>query len=225
VELRNLIRYKDTLEQTKTQVLCRLHAQQHSALPSQLVISGLKEQITALKKRIASMNQLIEELLQKQESFNEQVRKIADSINGVGIATVAAIAAETNGFELFYSQAQLTSYAGYDVIENQSGNRKGRTRISKKGNSHIRKTLHFPALNVVRLEVKTFSNLYERVYDRTRIKMKGYVAVQRKLLCMIYTLWKKNEAFDPNYQEKQEQVQDSGQSSGERHPDQIAAGQ
>jgi len=207
VELRNLIRYKNTLEQMKTQNCNRLHAQQHSAGPGQLVIRELKKQIKSLKKQIATMNQLIEELLEKQVSFNEQVRKIADSINGVGIATVAAIAAETTGFELFYSQAQLTSYAGYDVIENQSGKRKGRTMISKKGNSHIRKALHFPALNVVRLEVETFSNLYERVYDRTRIKMKGYVAVQRKLLCMIYTLWKKNEAFDPNYQEKQEQVQ------------------
>ena len=75
----------------------------------------------------------------------------------------ATIVAETNGFELFHSQAQLTSYAGYDVIENQSGQRKGKTRISKKGNSHIRKALYFPALNVVTHEVKTFSDLYHRV--------------------------------------------------------------
>jgi len=33
--------------------------------------------------------------------------------------------------------------------------------------------------------------------------MKGYVAVQRKLLCLIYTLWKTDEAFDPNYQDNQ----------------------
>lgn len=93
------------------------------------------------------MNRLIEELLQKQETFNEQVRKIADSVNGVGIATVAAIAAETNGFELFYSQAQLTSYAGYDVIENQSGKRKGRTPRSfgvKKRKFPHSQSLTFP---------------------------------------------------------------------------------
>ena len=29
-------------------------------------------------------------------------------------------------------------------------------------------------------------------------KMKGYVAVQRKLLLMIYTLWTKNEKYDRN---------------------------
>ena len=32
--------------------------------------------------------------------------------------------------------------------------------------------------------------------------MKGYTAVQKKLLIVIYTLWKKDEAFDQNYQDK-----------------------
>jgi hypothetical protein len=31
-----------------------------------------------------------------------------------------------------------------------------------------------------------------------RKKMKGYVAVQRKMLILIYTLWKKNEAYNPS---------------------------
>ena len=30
--------------------------------------------------------------------------------------------------------------------------------------------------------------------------MKGYVAVQKKLLTMMYTLWKRNEMFEPDYQ-------------------------
>ena len=29
------------------------------------------------------------------------------------------------------------------------------------------------------------------------MEMKSYVAVQKKLLVLIYTLWKKNESFDP----------------------------
>ncbi|MCD8264294.1 MAG: IS110 family transposase [Tannerellaceae bacterium] len=33
---------------------------------------------------------------------------------------------------MFNSVAQLVSYAGYDVVENQSGKRVGRSRISKK---------------------------------------------------------------------------------------------
>lgn len=91
------------------------------------------------------------------------------------------------------------SYAGYDVIENQSGKHIGKTRISKKGNSHISRILHMPSLSVITYEQKPFADLFARVYESTAIKMKGYVAVQKKLLVMIYTLWKKDQVYDANY--------------------------
>src|SRR5205085_11951660 len=91
------------------------------------------------------------------------------------------------------------SYAGYDVIENQSGNHIGKTRISKKGNHHIRRILHLPAFNVVRYEVPPFLSLYNRTLERHHTKMKSYVAVQKKLLVIIYGLWKTNGTFNENY--------------------------
>lgn len=112
---------------------------------------------------------------------------------------MVTIVSETNGFKLFTSQGQLTSYAGFDVVACQSGKRSGRTKISKKGSKYIRKALCFPSLNVVRLQTGTFSQFYSRVYERTAIPMKGYVAVQRKLLYLIFALWKKEQAFDPNF--------------------------
>ena len=126
------------------------------------------------------------------------------SIKGLGILSFAVIAAETNGFTLFDNAASLINYAGYDVIENQSGKHTGKTKISKKGNSRIRRILHMPALSAVRDDQPQFQKLFERVYDRTKIKMKGYVAVQKKLLVMMYYLWKKNEKYDPafNYPKK-----------------------
>jgi hypothetical protein len=50
-------------------------------------------------------------------------------------------------------------------------------------------------------------NLYTRIEVKNGIKMKGYTAVQRKLLVLIYTLWKKNKAYDPNYKNKKGEVQ------------------
>src|SRR5690606_31487449 len=91
--------------------------------------------------------------------------------------------------------------AGYDEIENQSGKHVGKTKISKKGNSRIRRILYMPAFIAVQYEQKPFSDLYERVFERSKIPMKAYVAVQKKLLIMIYYLWKKNEKYDPNFRE------------------------
>ena len=69
------------------------------------------------------------------------------------------------------------SYSGYDVVENQSGSHKGKTKISKKGNSRIRRILHMSSLIAIGSEGTVFKNLYLRVYERTGIKMKGIVAV------------------------------------------------
>ncbi|MFD2569228.1 transposase [Spirosoma soli] len=57
-------------------------------------------------------------------------------------------------------------------MENQSGKRVGKTRISKRGNHRIRRGLHMSALMVVRYEQKPFVGLYERVFERTVLKSK-----------------------------------------------------
>lgn len=69
------------------------------------------------------------------------------SIPGVGRLTAAVVIAETNGFELIRNKKQLSSYAGFDIKEKQSGTSvKGKPKISKKGNKYIRKAMHLLSL-------------------------------------------------------------------------------
>ncbi|AXJ00612.1 hypothetical protein CYPRO_1356 [Cyclonatronum proteinivorum] len=52
-------------------------------------------------------------------------------------------------------------------------------------------------LGAVFVEVRKLSyNYYDRLFSRHGISMKANVALQKKLLCLMYHLWKKNEAFD-----------------------------
>jgi transposase len=51
----------------------------------------------------------------------------------------------------------------------------------------------------VRLKEPMLYNLYQRVHERTGIKMKGYVAVQKKLLVLIYHIWKNDKVFQSGY--------------------------
>lgn len=161
----------------------------------------LQKQLALLQQQKESMQQQLLQGGDDDAVLKERFENIL-KIKGLGSLSLATIIAETDGFAATQSIAQLTSYAGYDVVENQSGNRKGKTKISKKGNGHIRRALHFPSLNMVRYEQGNFRLLYQRIYNRSNIKMKGYVAVQRKLLVLIYTLWKKNEAFDNDHQKQ-----------------------
>lgn len=74
----------------------------------------------------------------------------------------------------------------------------GKTRISKKGNRFIQRALHFPAMAAVRHD-EQINQFYQRTFEKSYIKMKAYVAVQRKLLLLIYALFKKTEAYNPDF--------------------------
>jgi len=195
-QLRQLTRHHEQLQESKTVFVSQLHALKHGAFEVKEVVRQQKKMIALIEKQIQETFNAI----QKHINNNEEVRIKTEhicKIKGIGLLTVATVIAETNGFALFKNIRQLVSYAGYDVVENQSGYHTGKTKISKKGNRHIRRILHLPSFGVVRFNQKPFADLFNRVYDKTKIKMKGYVAVQKKLLVYIYTLWKKNEEYQP----------------------------
>jgi hypothetical protein len=58
-----------------------------------------------------------------------------------------------------------------------------------------------PAFCVVSYEQQPFAGLFNRTLERHGQKMKSYVAVQKKLLVIIYALWKSNSAYELNHQQ------------------------
>lgn len=210
-QIKRLCRERVMLLEEKTMISNRLHAEQHCQSPSSWIIKRMKKRLQLLKKQIQQVEKQMLRLTQKDTGLWERIEKICQ-LKGLGFITVISVIAETNGFTLFNNRAQLTSYAGYDVVQRQSGSSvRGKTKISKKGNRYIRRALHLPALCVIRYN-EEFRQLYDRIYDRTKIKMKGIVAVQRKLLLLIYTLFAKNQVYDPNYR-KQNNLQSCRQDT------------
>ncbi len=203
--LRSLTRQNEDLQKERTIILNRIEAISFAQVKSSLILKQLKASLRLIEKQILELKDEIERCIDQDDVLSSKVKKI-QSIKGLGLITIATIIAETNGFYLFKNQRQLVSYAGYDIVENQSGNSRGKTRISKKGNSHIRRALHMPSLCVVRYNPDSFARFYDRVYQSSKVKMKGYVAIQRKLLLLIYTLWKKDEVYLPKTSGKEEQT-------------------
>lgn len=208
-ELRLYTRQHQNVTELKTVLKNQFDALSFAMHQADPVTNQLKETIILFDKQLKELEKVISNHIKSDAKIAERVANILE-IKGIGILTLATILAETNGFELFNNYKQLVSYAGYDVIEAQSGTRVGKTKISKKGNSRIRRAMHMPSLVVIKCEVKPFKELFERTYNKHGIKMKSYVAVQKKLLTMIYYIWKKNERFEPNYikniQEKEQEV-------------------
>lgn len=205
-ELRQLTRERDQLIAERTMLKNQLHAEQTEAYPGKNIISRMKERIkminAQLKKGLAEITAAI-----KSDAQISQSVKLICSVPGIGLLTSAVIIAETNGFELIRSKKQLTSYAGLDVKEKESGTSvKGKPRISKRGNRYLRKAMYMPAMAAIR-HSERYKAIFLRIVSRNSIKMKGCVAVQRKLLEMAYTVCKSKTPYRADYLQTQQETQ------------------
>jgi transposase len=201
LELRNLTRYYVQLQEQKTALNNIKHSKEAAHEMQKFILSSNKKLISQIDKQLIDCIKQVELLIQSDQELSDKIDKVL-SIKGVGLITAATIIAETLGFEYVRNIKQLTSYAGYDVVQRESGTSiKGKTKISKKGNRYIRNALYFPAMVSCRYN-PDLKKTYMRIITKKPSKMVGQVAIQRKLLVLIFTLWKKNESFIENYKNK-----------------------
>lgn len=204
-------------ERTQLKIECnrtgnQLHALERSASGNDGSMARMKSRLRLLEKQIIEIELEIKQLVSDDDALAERIDKVC-TVKGIGFLTAVTIIAETDGFNLIRNKKQLVSYAGYDVVQKISGTSvRGKARISGRGNKHIRKTLYWPAMVAVKFDAGLRA-FYQRLEQKHGIKMKAYTAVQRKLLVLIYTLWKKNEAYNPEY------FQESGKNIGQ--PQQV----
>jgi transposase len=204
-KLRQLTRERNQLVDESTVIKNQLHADMTEAHPNKATLERTKKRIAFLNKQQAEIKAEIS-LLLKEDKEMQQLLVLLCSITGIGTLTAVTILAETNGFELIRNKKQLSSYAGLDVKEKQSGTSvKTKPKISKRGNKYLRKAMHMPALTAIRRDER-FKAIFARLVSKHGIKMKAVIAVQRKLLEMAYTVYKSQVKYDKLYLTKQEPV-------------------
>lgn len=192
--LKELSRHLESLEKSMTREKNRLG-------------SGIKDE--GIQRQIRQVLGLFEE--QKQQTQNEingllkqdttlaKQAKLLETIPGVGRTTAVKFLAEVQDFQLFDSAAQLAAFTGLSPSQKQSGSSvRGRTSLSKKGNSRLRTALYMPILAAMRYNpfVKT---LTDRLLAEGRPTKVAMAAGMRKLLYIMYGVLKSGKPFNPNY--------------------------
>ncbi|NIW43948.1 MAG: IS110 family transposase [Gammaproteobacteria bacterium] len=203
--LRQLTRTRGSLLDQRTQLRNQIHALRHSGVEGGAAQQALEETVAAMSQQIELLTQRIYHQLRSRSDLTEQVDRLR-SIPGIGLLTIATVLAETNGFERFTSISQLISYSGYDVVIRESGKWAGKPKISKQGSKYIRRAMYMPASVVIRSGQGPTFELYQRLVGTHNIKMKGHVAVQKKLLTYMYTLWNTGRWYDPQVIKDQQKV-------------------
>lgn len=195
--IRDLSREHTSLKKDLTAAKSQLHAMDHAHKTYKKVVTIKKQMISFYERQLTKIEKELNRLVKADEKLYKKVQNI-EAVKGLRFITVIKVLSEVNGFLLFTNIRQLVSYAGLDVVEKESGNYKGKTRISKKGNARIRSALYMPAVTAA-THNRNLKEFYCRVNENRKVKKHGVVAVMRKLLILIYTLWKKEERYIEDY--------------------------
>jgi transposase len=193
-ELQALVRRLDALIEMRVAEENRLS----SGILSEAVRHSLEEHIAYLVEEIKQTEALIQKHINNHPDLKVQ-SDLLDSIPGIGETTAALLLAEIVNIKQYTSARQVAAYAGLVPRERRSGSSvRGRTCLSKIGNSRLRKALYFPAITALRSS-DFFKAWAEPLRTRGKSKMSVIGAAMRKLIHLAYGVLKTGKPFDPNW--------------------------
>jgi len=169
---------------------------------------GIRDGLKAARIRLSSLLREFEfyqkEIEQTEIAMEKALKEtgLAEyilSVKGIGVVTAASFLGEIGDISRFKSWRQIRKLSGYNLIENSSGKRKGRTKISKRGRSGLRKVLYQSAMVMVASN-EEFKALYSYFKNRRKNPLKkkqALIAVAMKLIRVLFVLLKKQVKYNP----------------------------
>jgi transposase len=148
-----------------------------------------------------------------------------DTIPGIGEVTAAVLTAFIFDIDRFDAPGKLVAYFGVVPFEMSSGvDREGHARgprryvMSKRGNDLVRRYLWMAALSAVRFNPAVRA-LYRRVVAKhPQRKAVAVGHAMRKLLHLVFALWRSGRPFDPTHY-AWEKPDEAAPSDSEASPD------
>ena len=116
------------------------------------------------------------------------------TITGIGPQTSALLATLLSRVEFANADA-LVAYSGLDPRPNDSGTKRGRRRLSKKGPPLLRRQMYLAGFAAS--HSKALKPLYQAIRAKGFTTTEALVILGRKLLRVAFAVWKGNEVFDP----------------------------
>jgi transposase len=195
LELRTLGRHIATLTEDHTRWGNRLHAAEASKTTPRCVLDDLKRARAAIAKRILKLRKEAVAMVGRDAQLTRKFEQLK-SIKGIGETSAVQLLGELAGLDPEMTVRQWVAHSGLDPVHQVSGSSVHKpSRISRHGNSHLRRALYIPALVGARHDphMRAF---YELLQSRHKTKLQALVAVARKLLHAIFGIFKSGADYD-----------------------------
>ncbi len=189
--LHSLVKRLEDLQKMEREELNRLEVSHHRIKDS--INKTCEFFASEIKKIKNQINKLI-----KDDADLQAQKVLMETIPGVGDATITQILSTQCTPERFSNAKQLAAFAGLNPKHRQSGTSvRGKSHISKTGDSSLRKALYMPAI-VAKQHNPILKRFYEHLLAVGKPKMLAICAVMRKLLHIIYGVLKSRKPFHVN---------------------------
>lgn len=180
-----------------------------------LIESGMNDVAAHVRQHIAWLNGEISKLKDDVDDHIDRhpgLKHDADlmtSIPGVGSATAVRVLGQVGDLRRFESAKAFAAFLGVTPKQRISGTSiKGRTMISRTGNTKLRAALYMPSLVACRHN-PLLSQFAARLRATGMAKKAVIGAVMHKLAHLLYGVIHTGRPFDVNYQSKGIAIQDS----------------
>lgn len=195
---------EDVVLRTQVGLLDALESQLQQARASlkqyQMVCATL-EQLDA-GEHIHRMQEVIKQMQEAQRSLEQRIEGHLDRDQTSEITAIKGISPFLVALLMIYcsmdcvSSKQWIAYLGLDVGQRQSGQWKGRGRLTKKGNSYLRKR-SFSAAWGMMMHSDECKAYYNHLRRQGRSYKEALIIIARKIISIIFTMLKTHAPFDP----------------------------
>jgi transposase len=150
----------------------------------EIILSGKIETLSHLQKR---RDELSKALTKYCEACIVEDLKIVTSIVGIGNNTATTFLAEIGQIDNYASHKNLIAFAGIDPTVYQSGKYEGASKISKRGNRHLRRVIWLMTMRVINHN-PLFRKYFLKKKNEGQPFKKAVFATAHKLIRVIFAL-------------------------------------
>jgi transposase len=195
IHIRQKIGLLSTIEKKLQALLQMMHAYRAFQEVMTIEVSDAEERIQkcidVLKKEKEHLAEEIQKLI-LQDPEKKALQEIACGVPGISPLTGSLL---VHMLSLSCTDAkQWIAFFGLDVSQNESGKTKRRGRLSKRGNSFMRKRL-FSAGWGAAMNHAPFRAYYDALKEKGHSHRAAVVIIARKLLRILFVLLKNGQAF------------------------------
>ncbi len=159
-------------------------------------VAGLKTQLTALKRHAAKMlgvvDQKVQQLVQAEPKMRDGYRRLL-TIVGIGPQTAAVLTAVLSRID-FRNLDAVVAFSGLDPRPSDSGHKRGRRVLTKRGPATLRRLLWLAAFSAS--HSKVFKPQFDVIKRKGLSNTESVVILARKILRIAWAVWRTGMPFD-----------------------------